>query len=491
MIKNNRLSEDQYEKNFSDIHPPFETSNAALVEANRCLFCYDAPCTKSCPTGINVPKFIKQITTGDLKGSAHTIYNSNIMGAGCSKVCPVEKLCEGACVFNLMEEESIPIARLQRYATETAMAKNWQLFKRAPATGKKVAIIGAGPAGLSCAHMLSRLGVDATIFEKENRGGGLMTYGIAAYKVTPQFCEDGCRTLRFKRASVSDRHRVKTPRRPQIMKTRIILRCAVLLLSLLASRSARAEAEQLLCGKANAWLAAGVDSAEFLKYAPSREIDILHLALDVTPDFKVRTVSGTATFRFKPIAKPYPELKLDGIDLAVSAVTSPQKILGWQATDKNVIVTFADAIPADKEASVTITYRATPQKGLYFRTPEMGYPSTDSHLWTQGEPFEARHWFPSFDAPNEKFTSEVICRVPEGMVVISNGKKMSEEKDAATGLVAVRWLQDKPHANYLIALCAGYFKKVEDMHRDIPMAFWTPASQVAQAQSSFRDTKDM
>ncbi len=190
MIKDNRLSEEQYGKNFSDIHPPFDTSNAALVEANRCLFCYDAPCTKSCPTGINVPKFIKQITTGDLKGSAHTIFNSNIMGAGCSKVCPVEKLCEGACVFNLMEEEAIPIAKLQRYATENALQKNWQLFTRAAPTGKKVAIIGAGPAGLSCAHMLSRQGVDATIFEKESRGGGLMTYGIAAYKVTPQFCED-------------------------------------------------------------------------------------------------------------------------------------------------------------------------------------------------------------------------------------------------------------------------------------------------------------
>jgi aminopeptidase N len=159
-------------------------------------------------------------------------------------------------------------------------------------------------------------------------------------------------------------------------------------------------------------------------------------------------------------------------------------------TDKHVIVTFAEPIPADKEASVTITYSATPQKGLYFRTPEMGYPAGDSHLWTQGEPLEARHWFPSFDAPNEKFTSEMICHVPEGMTVLSNGKRMSEEKDA-TGLTTVRWLQDKPHVNYLIALCAGYFKKVEDTHRDIPMAFWTPASQIAQAKSSFRDTKDM
>ncbi|HRH58890.1 MAG TPA: NAD(P)-dependent oxidoreductase, partial [Chitinophagales bacterium] len=181
---------EQYEQNFSDIHPPFETEDAALVEANRCLFCYDAPCTKSCPTSINIPKFIKQITTDNIKGSAHTIFESNILGAGCSKVCPVEKLCEGACVYNLMEETPIHIAKLQRYSTEKAIENKWQLFTRKSSTGKKVAIVGAGPAGLSCAHVLSREGVDVTIFEKESKGGGLMTYGIAAYKVTPQFCED-------------------------------------------------------------------------------------------------------------------------------------------------------------------------------------------------------------------------------------------------------------------------------------------------------------
>ncbi len=189
-ITNNRLTPEQYEKNFADIHPPFETEDAALVEANRCLFCYDAPCTKSCPTGIDVPKFIKQITTENIKGSAHTIFSSNIMGAGCSKVCPVEKLCEGACVFNLMHETPIHIAKLQRYSTEIAMKEKWQLFQRKPFTGIRVAIVGAGPAGLSCAHTLSRNGVDVTIYEKESTGGGLMTYGIAAYKVTPQFCED-------------------------------------------------------------------------------------------------------------------------------------------------------------------------------------------------------------------------------------------------------------------------------------------------------------
>lgn len=189
-IFNNRLSAEQYRENFADIHPPFGDKTAAVVEANRCLFCYDAPCTKSCPTGINVPKFIKQIATDNVKGSAHTILSANIMGAGCSRVCPVEKLCEGACVYNLLEEEPIAIARLQRYSTEKALQQNWQLFERKPASGKRVAIIGAGPAGLSCAHSLSREGIHVTIYEKEVKGGGLMTYGIAAYKVTPEFCEE-------------------------------------------------------------------------------------------------------------------------------------------------------------------------------------------------------------------------------------------------------------------------------------------------------------
>ena len=190
MIESNRLTPEQYEKNFSDLHPPFENKEAALVEANRCIFCYDAPCTKSCPTGINVPKFIKQITTDNIKGSAHTIFVSNIFGGGCSRVCPVEKLCEGSCVYNLMHEEPIAIAKLQRYATEDAIEEKWKIFERKPATGKKVAVVGAGPAGLSCAHVLSREGIDVTVYEKESKGGGLMTYGIAAYKVTPEFCHD-------------------------------------------------------------------------------------------------------------------------------------------------------------------------------------------------------------------------------------------------------------------------------------------------------------
>lgn len=189
-ILNNRLSKEDFTEKFSDVHPPFEHDEGAAIEANRCINCYDAPCTKSCPTSIDVPLFIKQISSGNIKGSAKTILSSNIFGAGCSKVCPVEKLCEGACVYNLLKEEPINIAKLQRYSTEKAIEKQWKLFERKKLTGKKIAVVGGGPAGLACAHALSREGVDVTIFEKEEKGGGLMTYGVAAYKVTPTFCKE-------------------------------------------------------------------------------------------------------------------------------------------------------------------------------------------------------------------------------------------------------------------------------------------------------------
>ena len=189
-IRNNRLTTKDYNEAFSDIHPPFAHDEGAILEANRCIGCYDAPCTKFCPAGIDVPLFIKQIASGNVKGSARTIFLSNIMGAGCSKVCPVEKLCEGVCVFNLLKEEPIRIAKLQRYSTERALREQWNLFNRKASTGKKVAVVGAGPAGLACAHALSLEGVDVTVFEKEAKAGGLMTYGIAAYKVTPEFCRE-------------------------------------------------------------------------------------------------------------------------------------------------------------------------------------------------------------------------------------------------------------------------------------------------------------
>jgi aminopeptidase N len=225
------------------------------------------------------------------------------------------------------------------------------------------------------------------------------------------------------------------------------------------------------------------------QYAPDREVDLLHLALDILPDFRQRTIAGQATLRFKPIAQPLAELRLDATDLTVTNLSATEKMLGWQVTRDKITVTFNPPIPIAREAAVTIRYRAQPADGLFFRTREMGYPPDEEQLWTQGEAVSARHWFPSCDAPNDKFTSEVTCRVPEGMVALSNGRKVSEEKSG--GLVAFHWLQDKPHANYLIALVAGHFRKLEDRHGNIPLAFWTTPSDFPHASSSFQDTRDM
>lgn len=244
------------------------------------------------------------------------------------------------------------------------------------------------------------------------------------------------------------------------------------------------------CLKSQAFFAPP-DSPDHLKYAPDREVRILHLALDVTPDFKQRTIEGTAVTRFQPIAKPVRELKFDAVDLAVHSVRSTEKIQAYQVTDKQIIVTFAEPIPPDRQASVTIVYHAEPKRGLYFRTPDMGYKEGDTHLFSQGEEIEARHWYPCFDSPNEIFTSEITCHVPAGMTVLSNGRLVSEQTDPATGLVAVHWSQDKPHANYLITLVAGYFRKVEDKYKDIPLAFYTPPSEFNEASNSFRDTRDI
>ena len=253
---------------------------------------------------------------------------------------------------------------------------------------------------------------------------------------------------------------------------------------------AESETSAIECVKSASFLAP-LDSPDHRKYAPDREVQILHLALDVTPDFKKRSVEGRATTRFKPLALPAQELTLDGVDLTVRSVTSTEKIRAWQATADKIIITFAEPIPAEKEASVTVAYYAEPAQGLYFRTPEMGYKDGETHLFSQGEEIEARHWYPCFDSPNAKFTSEITCRVPEGMTVISNGRLVSEEKDPATGLIVAHWSQEKPHANYLISLVAGYFKKLEDRHKAVPLEFYTLPSEFPQAQNSFRDTKDI
>ncbi len=179
--RSGRLSEDEIKQNFSDMHPPLSASQA-YIEACRCYFCFDAPCTTACPTDIDIPEFIKRIQCGNLKGSAHKILEQNIMGAMCARVCPTEELCEEACVRNTHENKPVAIGLLQRYATDEVIEKKVPFFERKPPTGKTIAVIGAGPAGLSCAHRLASFGHSVTVFDKNEKAGGLNEYGIAAYK---------------------------------------------------------------------------------------------------------------------------------------------------------------------------------------------------------------------------------------------------------------------------------------------------------------------
>ncbi len=177
-----KLSPEQYERNFAEISPRM-TPRQAAVEAARCLFCFDAPCTIACPTHIDVPSFIKKITTDNLRGSARVILEANILGHSCGRVCPTEVLCEGACVMHEKEEKPIEIGRLQRYAVDHVLDRNIQLFHAGAPNGRRVALIGSGPASLACAAELAKLGYRATIFDRNELPGGLDTYGIAAYKL--------------------------------------------------------------------------------------------------------------------------------------------------------------------------------------------------------------------------------------------------------------------------------------------------------------------
>lgn len=172
--------------NFTELKPPLRPQEA-LVEAGRCLYCFDAPCIMACPTGIDIPAFIKKIASGNPVGAARTILEANILGASCARVCPTSVLCEGACVLDDRDEQPIQIGRLQRYATDYVEQRNIRVLA-APArmTGHRVAVIGAGPAGLGCAAELARLGHSVTVFERQSLPGGLNTYGIAYYKMKPQ-----------------------------------------------------------------------------------------------------------------------------------------------------------------------------------------------------------------------------------------------------------------------------------------------------------------
>ncbi|WP_102107126.1 NAD(P)-dependent oxidoreductase [Oceaniglobus roseus] len=183
-----RLPAEAYALNFADLHPPLDPHEAA-VAADRCYFCHDAPCITACPTSIDIPLFIRQISTGTPEAAARTIFEQNILGGMCARVCPTETLCEEACVREAAEGKPVEIGRLQRYATDTLMKAGVHPFTRGPATGKRVAVVGAGPAGLSCAHRLAMLGHDVTIVEAKEKPGGLNEYGIASYKTVEGFAQ--------------------------------------------------------------------------------------------------------------------------------------------------------------------------------------------------------------------------------------------------------------------------------------------------------------
>ena len=181
-----RLTSDKVAENFATYQPAY-AAHEARVAADRCYFCHDAPCMTACPTAIDIPLFIRQIATGTPDAAAKTIFAQNIMGGMCARVCPTETLCEEVCVREVAEGKPVEIGRLQRYATDSFMAKGVHPFTRAPDTGKRVAVVGAGPAGLSCAHRLALHGHSVTVFEAKPKAGGLNEYGIAAYKSTDDF----------------------------------------------------------------------------------------------------------------------------------------------------------------------------------------------------------------------------------------------------------------------------------------------------------------
>jgi dihydropyrimidine dehydrogenase (NAD+) subunit PreT len=185
-VRPGRLDEATLNGNFADLHPPL-TAHEARVEAERCYFCFDPPCQQACPTAIDIPLFIRQIAAGNRSGAATTIFDSNIMGGMCARVCPTETLCEEACVREAAEAKPVVIGKLQRYATDPTIAKGKSPYARGAPTGKRVAIVGAGPAGLACAHELAIAGVESTIFEPREKAGGLNEYGIAAYKTADDF----------------------------------------------------------------------------------------------------------------------------------------------------------------------------------------------------------------------------------------------------------------------------------------------------------------
>ncbi len=261
-----------------------------------------------------------------------------------------------------------------------------------------------------------------------------------------------------------------------------------ILLGLVSSQLIGAEVICRYCADARSLMPPGMELEGRYHYAPDRQVDVQHIKIDVTPDFNKRTLTATTSITATVIAKPVEVLNLNAVNLHIKEVRCDgATVEDFNSTRSALQIAFKEPVAPETKITVHVDYSAEPVMGLYFRTPEMGYPKSDTHIWTQGETHEARHWFPCFDYPNERSSTEVICHVPKDMTVLSNGKRVGEEMDES-GLKAVHWLQEKPHVNYLICLVAGHLEKLEKKHRDVPLGFYTQPTLAKYAKNSFEDT---
>ncbi len=254
-------------------------------------------------------------------------------------------------------------------------------------------------------------------------------------------------------------------------------------------------AEEIICrycqNSANVYLPRGMKLEGKYHYAPDRQVDVQHIKIDVTPNFEQRTVKGTTTLTVAPIQDEVKVLTLDAYNLRILEIRCKEaKVEDFVSTRQDLKIVFEQALSVATVYDIVIDYEAQPEMGLYFRTPSMGYPASDTHIWTQGEAHESQHWFPCFDYPNERSTSEVICHVPSDMTVLSNGRKESEIIDD-NGLKSVHWLQDKPHVNYLICLVAGHFQQLEKQHGELKLGFYSQPSVAEHASNTFDETERM
>lgn len=226
-------------------------------------------------------------------------------------------------------------------------------------------------------------------------------------------------------------------------------------------------------------------------YAPFRQVDFLSLRLEIIPYFHERRIEGKATLRFRALQPEVDTVILNAENLNITNLLISKGSIQWTQHGDDLILQLDPPLARNEVRSITIAYSACPKRGLYFRTPELGYPKEDVHLFTQGESITSRCWFPCYDAPDDRLTSEVLCWVPEGMIALSNGRLIEEKKDPSRHRVLFHWLQDKPHVTYLITLVAGYFHCIKTNYHGIPVLFYTPPSLSRYAPNSFAGTVDM